>query len=264
MGSTIYYFSATGNSLDITRKIAKSLGDCTIKSMATQPPDTPIGGQNESIGFVFLVFYIGLPRVVRKFIEELDILKETYCFAFINFSGNGAGTLGMLEDILKMKDVSLSYADGVKMPGNYLVNYQAPDSDKVQEQLKIAADKVSKAGEAIANGNLQPVKRKAVLLSKIANRVYLYKNIAKWDEKFFASNKCIGCGQCTKVCPVKNIKIENRHPVWQHHCERCLACIHWCPCEAIQYGKKTIGRRRYHNPNVKVEDIISGGMGTSV
>ncbi len=32
--------------------------------------------------------------------------------------------------------------------------------------------------------------------------------------------------------------MEERRPVWQHNCERCLACIHWCPCEAIEYGKK--------------------------
>lgn len=30
MGFTIYYFSATGNSLEIARQTAKELGKCTI------------------------------------------------------------------------------------------------------------------------------------------------------------------------------------------------------------------------------------------
>jgi len=256
MGSTIYYFSATGNSLTIARQIANRLGDCTMKSMAAQPPDEPVGGPGESIGFVFPVFYIGLPRLVKRFIEKLNILKGTYCFAFINFGGAGIGTLGMLEDILKEKGVRLSYADGVKMPGNYIVKYQAFAPEVIQKLIITAADKTDEAAEMIANAKLRPVKRKAKLISKIVNHRYLYKGIAEWDEKFEVTSKCNGCTMCAKVCPVNNIRMEDRHPVWQHHCERCVACIQWCPCEAIEYGKKTIGRRRYRNPNIDVEDII--------
>ena len=29
-------------------------------------------------------------------------------------------------------------------------------------------------------------------------------------------------------------KIEERRPVWQHSCERCLACIHWCAVNTEQ------------------------------
>jgi len=258
MGSTIYYFSATGNSLEIARTIAKDLGDCASKSISAQMPNKPVGGPGEFIGFVFPVFYNGLPRLVKQFVEKLDILPGTYCFALINSGGSRANTLGMLEDVLQEKDVGLSYADEVKMPGNYIVNYQAPAPYKVQKIIKAAASKVDKAAKAIANGERHPVERKAELWSKITNRSYLYKNIAEWDEKFVTTSKCTGCGLCTEICPVDNIIIEDQHPVWQHYCERCLACIQWCPCEAIEYGKKTVGRRRYRNPNVKVEDIIKG------
>ncbi|WP_368489688.1 EFR1 family ferrodoxin [Clostridium sp. BJN0013] len=258
MNPTIYYFSATGNSLTIARQIAKGLGNCIIKSMAVRVTDEPVGGPDNPIGFVFPVFYIGLPRLVKRFVQNLNIVKGTYCFAFINFGGNGADTLGMLDDILKEKGVCLSYSAGVKMPGNYIVKYQAFAPDVVQKLIKNAMEKADEAAEAVAGGKLQPVRRKARLLSKIANCSYLYKGISEWDKKFEVSEKCSGCGLCARVCPVNNIKMEDRNPVWQHHCERCLACIQWCPYEAIEYGRKTIGRRRYHNPNVKVEDIIKG------
>lgn len=260
MGFTIYYFSATGNSLEITRKIANELGDCIIRSMAEQMPSEPVGGSDESIGFVFPVFYNGLPRLVKRFVEKLDILPGTRCFAITNSGGTRANPLGMLEDILIEKGIRLSYADEVKMPGNFIVSHQVPAPEKVQKLIEDAAGKVDKAAKEIIGGVEQPVKRKAELWSEIINHRYLYKNINQWDEKFVTTGKCTGCGLCTEVCPVENIKTVDRRPVWQHSCERCLACIHWCPCEAIEYGNQTIGRRRYRNPNVKVEDIISKGL----
>lgn len=256
MGSTIYYFSATGNSLTIARQIAEKLGDCALRSMAAKPPEGPVGGPGQSVGFVFPVFYIGLPRLVKRFVEKLNILEGTYCFAFINFGGMAADTLGMLEDILREKGISLSYGDGAKMPGNYIIEYQAFTPDAIQKRIQNALARADEAAAAIAKGELRPVKRHVRLLSSIANRRFLYKKVAEWDEPFRATDRCTGCGLCARVCPVGNIKMEDRRPHWQHHCERCVACLQWCPCEAIEYGKNTVGRRRYHNPQVKAEDII--------
>jgi MinD superfamily P-loop ATPase len=50
--------------------------------------------------------------------------------------------------------------------------------------------------------------------------------------------------------------MNERRPAWQHHCEQCFACLHWCPAQAIQYGKHTAGRTRYHHPDVMAKDII--------
>jgi hypothetical protein len=35
-----------------------------------------------------------------------------------------------------------------------------------------------------------------------------------------------------------------------------MACIQWCPQEAIQYGKKTVKYPRYHHPEVVLEDML--------
>jgi len=256
MAATIFYFTATGNSLEIARKIAKELDNCKIKSMAAQLPAEPIGGPGEAVGLVFPVFFNGLPRLVKRFAERLAIFPGTYCFAVANSGGTWANPLGMLEDVLSEKQICLSYAEEIKMPGNYIVGHQAPSAEKIRKILEATTAKVDETSRAIARGERKPVIRKAELWSKITNRSYLYRDIAEWDEKFVTNGKCTNCGLCANVCPVDNIRIEDRRPVWQHSCERCLACLHWCPCEAIEYGKKTIGRRRYHNPNIKIEDII--------
>ena len=57
---------------------------------------------------------------------------------------------------------------------------------------------------------------------------------------------CIRCGKCQQVCPVDNIK--GTPPEWMHNgkCTCCLACYHYCPVHAINYGKITRRRGQYH------------------
>jgi len=261
MGTKIFYFSSTGNSLQIARDIAKEMDTAVILPMVRNEIHKPWGGAGESIGFIFPVYFNGLPRLVKHFIEELNMNPDTYYFALATSGGTRSNSLGMLDNILIPKGVRLSFADEIKMPGNYIITHNPPHRVQVKKLIADASIKTKKIAKAISNYELHPAKPKAKLWSKIVNYNFLYRNINKWDERFIATPKCVSCGLCAKVCPVENIKIENQRPSWQRNCERCLACICWCPCKAIEYGKNTIGRTRYHNPNIKIEDIINSRGG---
>ena len=82
------------------------------------------------------------------------------------------------------------------------------------------------------------------------------KGLPKMDKKFYSDEKCTKCKICSKVCPAGNIDFADGKPVWKGSCEQCMACIQWCPAEAIQYGKSTVKRRRYHHPDVKISDMM--------
>lgn len=251
MNATIYYFSSTGNSLQIARIIAREIGDCSIKPITETSVNEPVGGAGKSIGFTFPVFNFGMPRLVKNFIVNLKILPGTYCFAFICYGGYGANTLGMLEDILAQKKISLSYAEEVEMPKS---NASAPGDKAIERVITSAIIKVEKASKDIAKGVKRTVKRKAACLTKVTNS-WLYENVSEYDKKFLVTDQCTDCGLCVKICPVNNIEIDNHHPAWLHHCEQCLKCLQWCPGEAIQYGRKTTKWKRYHNPSINVMDI---------
>lgn len=44
---------------------------------------------------------------------------------------------------------------------------------------------------------------------------------------------------------MNNITLPNGRPVWGDNCTQCMACICYCPTEAIEYGKKSLGKPRY-------------------
>ena len=65
-------------------------------------------------------------------------------------------------------------------------------------------------------------------------------------KAFAAGDACTGCGACAERCPMNNIAIRAGKPVWGTACTHCMACLCYCPKEAIEYGKKSRGKPRYH------------------
>ena len=73
-------------------------------------------------------------------------------------------------------------------------------------------------------------------------------------KAFYADQTCTGCGKCVKVCPLNNVTMNNKKPVWGKHCTHCMACICHCPAEAIEYGRKSVGKPRYCFENLGIEE----------
>ena len=255
LNTIIYYFTGTGNSLYLARQLGKQLGKYQIESMAKDPPTQEVGGPTENIGFIFPVYYLGLPRKAKQFIEKLKIRKGTYCFAITNYGRMKFDTIGLLDEVLQQKGSQLSYDNAIKMPGNYIVRYDSASPEKIQKLMVNANFKIDEIGNAITNKEVHHIRRLGTHISKWGNNM-IYKDIEKFDEKFTVNDNCNGCKTCSDMCPVQNIELINQKPIWQHLCERCMACIQWCPTEAIQYDQKTETRKRYHNPNIKAKDMI--------
>ena len=59
-----------------------------------------------------------------------------------------------------------------------------------------------------------------------------------------------------KLCPRQNIVIKDGRAAIGTDCIGCLACLQYCPKEAIHMGGVTLRRERYHNPKVPASELM--------
>jgi len=247
MKTVIYYFTGTGNSLQVAKDIAEELGDTKLISIAKGKIE-----KSDRTGIVFPIHGWGVPLIVTNFLKKLT--PNNYTFAVATCSGCVAAALPKVKKLLKKK---LSSGFKLRMPNNYLVMGRV---DKIENQEKKFTQEKKRVKEICKAIN---EKKKIIetdlflvniLLTGVINK--LMQKIQKTaDKNFIVTDKCNGCGTCAKVCPVNNIDFDKR-PKWKHNCEGCFACLHWCPQEAIEFGKKTVGKQRYHHPDIKLSEMI--------
>ncbi len=145
------------------------------------------------------------------------------------------------------------------MPGNYTPMYGAIPVEKQQKNFAQESKMIKEIAETIRANKNAAISANNPLVNALFNFIYKHGSlkIPEGDKAFWVDEKCNSCGVCEKTCPVRNIKMTDGKPVWLHHCEQCVACRQWCPQEAIQVGKKTAARKRYHQPDIQVQDIMN-------
>ena len=260
MRTTIFYFTGTGNCLKVAHDLAKELGDTEIISIP-KVINSEIDLSVDRIGIIYPVYMFGMPLIVSKFINKLKTAKEKYIFSIATYGGMPGGSLGQTARELKAIGLKLSAGFGIAMPGNYTPLYGAIDEKKQESMFVKESKRIVEIASIIKERKKARIEENNFLTNAIFSGL-IYKagspKIPYMDKDFWSDEKCNSCGTCVKVCPVDNIELIDKLPIWLHKCEQCFACLQWCPKEAIQYGKNTVTRTRYHHPEIKLQDIIAG------
>ena len=246
----VLYFSATGNTEFIAKELARRLNDeCMNLLDRIKANDlTPIHSEKPLI-ICAPVYVCEMPRFMTKYLKEMTFTgsKDVY---FIFTSGGYCGISGYLaKKIFKKKKMTYHGHAEFKMPRNYVANDSYPmlDDGEVENRIRASYKQVDDVASAIQSGNR--LKAKPIFLSeKIItlpfNPVWCkYKLTAK---DFYTKDSCVGCGKCEKLCPLNNIKIVDKKPVWNTQCTHCMACIGNCPVDAIEYGDITLEKEQYN------------------
>jgi ferredoxin/flavodoxin len=256
MSTIIYYYSATGNSLNVTLDLADKLGNTKVVSIL-DAENQELDLSFDRIGLVFPVCMWGLPSIVDRFLQKFsNINPNKYIFAIATCKVSPGAVLNQLQTEMKRMNSSLSAGFIVYMPGNNIIYYEAEADDVQQLKFLNMNIKLDEIASVINNNQTNQFKSKSIIKRYfLTNFLHncIIKSYPNADKNFWVNDACIGCRTCAKVCPVKNIVITDHKPVWLHKCEQCVACINLCPKQAIQFSKYTIKKERYKNPFVKFD-----------
>lgn len=253
--AVVFYFSGTGNSLDVAKQAAAVFSDCRLESMARYIAQ-PYCIQDDVIGFVCPVYCFDLPPLVQKFIAVLQA-KPEYCFGLVTMGGDQGRALKHMQLLLGQKEIQLDYADAIIMPDNFFVTPPA----KARTMLIEADQKLQSILTYLHDHRQDTTQCMEKTLWKyggVALCWWYMRNILNIEKLELDVNKCISCGQCVKVCPVGNITMQDGKPVPGNQCATCFACVRWCPKHALKLGGKGASdKKNYVNPNINIQELFS-------
>lgn len=245
----IFYFSATGNSKHAAEKTAGVNENIVSISDALKTKSMEFNVADGKLGIVFPVYFFGVPQSVLDFINSAKIhLKEkTYVYILMSCGASTANADKFVSKVLEKKGIFVNAVYSVKMVDTYVPLFKIAketEQKKINDKADLELEKIKKAIDKRVSGNQN--KNAGLFPKTVTFFSYPFYKHRRFTKKFYAEDSCIGCGLCEKICPSEAIKIENGKPVWvKKQCSICLGCLHRCPKEAIQYGKKSKTTGRY-------------------
>jgi len=264
MKTTIYYYSGSGNSLALAKRLSEELGETQTVPMAGFDYEENRAPE-ERIGMIFPVYAYGMPATVERFFSRFNIGSARYVFAVVSTFGIPGSTLKKTDRILRKNGHRIDAGFAVLDPRSSLA--EDPRKDPVQrmmislnrgqcprpsiERMPEIVDCVNQCAKHTPETSNMATNFFGSLMHRLAK-----KGFQSIDENFWTTDACNGCGTCARICPRGNIKISNGKPVWNGECDYCHACIQWCGKTAIQFRDITEQKRRYTNPKIQVNEML--------
>ncbi len=246
----IIYFTGTGNSKYIAKLISKKQNDSlTNASKLIKSGENPSFASQKPYVFIAPTYAWRMPRVFGEWIKKCSFEGNKKAY-FILTCGDSMGAAG--NYIKKFAaDAGFEYMGTAEivMPENYLVMFELTkeeDDAKIIKAATVQALKLCDLISAEKSFDKQKISFVGHLESGIVNSCFYHFSVSA--KKFYATDACIHCGKCVDSCMLNNITLKDGKPAWSNNCTHCMACICKCPSKAIEYGKRTKGRRRYLCP----------------
>ena len=246
----ILYFSATGNTRFIARQLATLLDDEALDLLdrIKRGDCSPIHSEKPFV-ICSPTYVCEMPRFFADYLRKTPLVGSTEAY-FIFTSGGYAGISGVLaKHLMRKKGLRYMGCAELTMPRNYIANDHYPELEtaEIERRIRTSAEAIPSIASAIKSG--EHLKSRHVWLFEVLitlpfNPVWCH--VRQGVGGFHATDKCVGCGKCARLCPLNRIEIQDGKPVWiGKSCSHCMSCIQNCPAEAIEYGEITQKKNRY-------------------
>lgn len=75
-------------------------------------------------------------------------------------------------------------------------------------------------------------------------RLYFHGKTERYSDRIkIDAEKCVGCGRCVSLCPMKNLRMENRLVQAEGRCTMCYRCVNLCPGQAVTLLGKRVAEQ---------------------
>lgn len=234
-----YYFSGTGNTLLVIKKMKEIFEENGVKVNLyhlenTNPKDINL---NNTVGLGFPVVIQGTYPFVWDFVKLLPKANGTNIFMVDTLAAYSGGVVGPMKRILNNKGYSSIGAKEILMPNNLFP--KEINSEENKKKIRTGLEKSERYAKEIINGSSKW--GRIYLLSDLMSIFSKSKIIWKFFRWYYPlkvdESKCVKCGLCVKLCPVNNIEMKD-YPELKNECMYCMRCISFCPKQAIHIPKK--------------------------
>ena len=245
----ICYFSATGNTEFIANELARLTED-TCLNLLTKIQTADYSEIHSDKPFIICtpIYLCEIPVFLSDFLKKISLTGSREVYFVLSSGGYSGHACKQVEAICRKRKLIYKGSADIKMPRNYVASdlYPMLSDEEIRRYISEAKTDIANTAELIKSGE-KLVKRKVYFFETLAISpvAVFWRKFVMTAKAFYAKDNCIGCGKCAKVCPLNNINIVEKKPVWGKKCTHCMACIANCPKESIEYGKVTVGKERY-------------------
>lgn len=244
----ILYFSATGNSEYVAKNVAHLINDSVVNMTDYLKKNEAMDLTSDTPYVVISPIYIStIPTIIIDLLKKSKLKGNKNIYFIMTCAGSGVSAAAAFLKPLS-KEINMIYrgVEHLSMPQNYLMFFTVKCKEDNDIKMNEAISKIPALADKIKK-NLDFDMSKVGFMHKLLIKptIWLFDTFFIKPKKFYTTDECIGCGACSKLCPLNNIKMVDNKPEWNKNCIHCTACINKCPKRAIEYGKKTQCKNRY-------------------
>ena len=246
----VFYFTGTGNSRFVAKGIARAIGHEPVDiTKYTRTMDRPEFTEPGVYVFVCPSYMSAPARAMTDFIEWAGFPEGVKAYFIVTCASSMGISPRVSRELCDKKNMEYMGAVQIRMPQNYIALFTTKKIEENNDIIENAEKEIEKISAQILNGEIIDSKKIGAVeysVTKWVRDVY-YKDFMK-TKRFKATDECIACQKCVRLCPLSNISMKDNKPAWGNKCTHCMACINQCPVDAIEYGKGSVGKPRYKGP----------------
>ncbi len=258
MKIAVFYFSGTGNTKFVVRKICGALDRLCVTEIydiTAENADFTQAMKESDLFLIAFPIYGGAPPIpMREFVKKYSscfrnknvAIAETQFF----FSGDGAASLGRAIEGYGGKVIA---AEHFNMPNNLAdcKPFPVKNGREIKKTLQMAQKRAEKFARKLSDGKghrrgFSPLPH---AVGYYCQRKYWRKGEAEKRGRLKVDPAlCVGCRTCVKQCPVSNLAAENGKAKPLGKCVFCYRCVNLCPKKAITLIGNEPPKVQYRGP----------------